>query len=55
LLRAAPLVCRVELLERGGRTLLVFTQGPFESAASAKSPEGGWGEALQRLNQEVAK
>lgn len=53
--RGHETVCRVELRERGAQTLLVFTQGPFESVDSARSHEGGWGEAFEKLAAEVAK
>jgi uncharacterized protein YndB with AHSA1/START domain len=53
--RGHETVVRVELFERGGQTRLVFTQGPFENAGSARSHEGGWGEAFEKLAAEVGE
>ena len=53
--RGPETLCRVELSDEGPHTRLVFTQGPFETAAAAQGHQGGWGEAFEKLAQAVAK
>lgn len=52
--RGHETVCRVELVDLGAQTRLVFTQGPFQTVSSAKGHEGGWSEAFERLASSVA-
>jgi uncharacterized protein YndB with AHSA1/START domain len=53
--RGYETVCRLELSDAGEHTRLLFTQGPFQTPESARGHEGGWGEALQKLAEEVSK
>jgi uncharacterized protein YndB with AHSA1/START domain len=51
--RGHETVCRLELSDQGVHTRLVFTQGPFETAAAALDHQGGWGEAFEKLPRAV--
>jgi uncharacterized protein YndB with AHSA1/START domain len=53
--RGPETLCRVELHDEGRQTRMVFTQGAFETAASADGHRGGWSEAFEKLAQAVSK
>jgi uncharacterized protein YndB with AHSA1/START domain len=53
--RGLETLCRVELRDEGRQTLMVFTQGPFETAESAAGHRGGWAEAFEKLAEAAAK
>jgi uncharacterized protein YndB with AHSA1/START domain len=53
--RAGPeTVVSVSLIERNGKTDMVFHQAFFETQASREGHEGGWSESFERLARHLA-